>query len=72
MTESFKVTLEVTVGDDLLPENPNIPMTQSHRNALMREQVWLRVSDALQMQGLEPHQVLSVVKVQRKGNHEDK
>lgn len=65
--ETFKVTLTVTVPSDWIEENPDIPMTKSHLNALLREQVWMRVSDALEMRGLEWHAMLSVVKVQRKG-----
>ena len=59
----FKVELEVETRGELPIENPQIPMSASHRNALMREAVWLQISDALHQYGLEPHTILSVVKV---------
>ena len=64
--ETYKVIVEITVGDDLVADNPHIPMTKSHRNALVREQVWMRVSDALHLHALDPHAIKSVVKVQKK------
>ena len=64
--QTYKVIVEITVGDDLVASNPNIPMTKSHLNALSREQLWLRVSDALHLYGLDPHAIKSVVKVQSK------
>lgn len=70
MTENYKVTLEISVSDDLIDNNPHIPMTKSHRNALMREALWLRVSDALHLYGLDPHAIKSVVKVQKKEGKE--
>lgn len=66
MAENYKVVLEISVNDDLIESNPNIPMTKSHRNALMREAIWMRVSDALHIYGLDPHAITSVVKVQKK------
>jgi hypothetical protein len=66
LMHTYKVILEISVGDDLIGNNPQIPMTKSHRNALIREQLWLRVSDALHLYGLDPHAIKSVVKVQTK------
>lgn len=68
--ENYKVTLEISVADDLIDKNPNIPMTKSHHNALVREALWLRVSDALHLYGLDPHAIISVVKVQKKEGKE--
>lgn len=62
----FKIELEVETRGELPIENPQIPMSASHRNALMREAVWLQISDALHQYGLEPHNILSVVKVRGK------
>ena len=62
--ETYKVVLEITIDNDLVADNPHIPMTKSHKNALMREQIWLRVSDALHLYGLDPHEIKSVVKAQ--------
>ena len=62
----FKVELEVETRGELPIENPQIPMSASHRNALMREAVWLQISDALRQYGLEPYNILSVVKVRGK------
>ena len=64
--QTYKVIVEITVAEDFATNSSNIPMTKSHRNALAREQLWLRVSDALHIQGLDPHAVKSVVKVQLK------
>ena len=71
--ETYKVIVEITVGEEwpgheYVAEKSNIPMTKSHRNALIREQLWLRVSNALHIHGLDPHAIKSVVKVQRKGD----
>ena len=69
--ETYKVIVEITVneewpGHEYVAEKAHIPMTKSHRNALIREQLWMRVSNALHVHGLDPHAIISVVKVQRK------
>lgn len=64
--ETYKVIVEISVPDNLAIKNPSIPMTKSHLNALTREELWLRVSDALRLYGLDPHAIKSVVKVQKK------
>ena len=48
----FKVELEMDYDGDLGVERPGVPLSKSHKNALMRESVWLQVADAMAMYGL--------------------
>lgn len=56
----FKVEIEVDYDGQLGIEKPEVPLSKSHKNALMREAVWLQVADAMAMYGL-PTTVKSVV-----------
>lgn len=56
----FKVEIEVDYDGELGVERPEVPLSKSHKNALMREAVWLQVADAMAMYGL-PTTVKSVV-----------
>lgn len=64
--ETYKVIVEIAVGKDQVQVDDQIPMTKSHQNSLMRRWVWLSVASALTEQGLTPHTIKSVVKVQKK------
>jgi hypothetical protein len=48
----FKVELEVNYEGELGVDRPGVPLSKSHKNALMREAVWLQVADAMAMYGL--------------------
>lgn len=61
----FKVEIEVDYDGQLGIERPEVPLSKSHKNALMREAVWLQVADAMAMYGL-PTTVKSVVVARRK------
>jgi hypothetical protein len=49
----FKVELEIDYDGELGIERPERPFSKSHKNALMREAVWLQVADAMGMYGLQ-------------------
>ena len=49
----FKVELEIDYDGELGIERPERPLSKSHKNALMREAVWLQVADAMAMYGLQ-------------------
>jgi hypothetical protein len=48
----FKVEIEIDYDGELGVERPERPLSKSHKNALMREAVWLQVADAMGMYGL--------------------
>jgi hypothetical protein len=62
---TFKVEIEVDYDGQLGIERPEVPLSKSHKNALMREAVWLQVADAMAQYGL-PTTVKSVVVARRK------
>lgn len=49
---TFKVEIEIDYDGQLGIERPEVPLSKSHKNALMREAVWLQVADAMAMYGL--------------------
>ena len=49
----FKVKIEVDYNEELGADRPDRPLSKSHKNALMREAVWLQVADAMAMYGLK-------------------
>ena len=49
----FKVELEIDYDGELGIERPERPLSKSHKNALMREAVWLQVANAMAMYGLQ-------------------
>lgn len=49
----FKVEVEIDYDGELGIERPERPFSKSHKNALMREAVWLQVADAMAMYGLQ-------------------
>jgi hypothetical protein len=61
----FKVELEMDYDGKLGIDRPGVPLSKSHKNALMREAVWLQVADAMAMYGLTTT-VKSVVVVRAK------
>jgi hypothetical protein len=48
----FKVEIEIDYDGELGLERPERPLSKSHKNALMREAVWLQVADAMAIYGL--------------------
>ena len=48
----FKVEVEIDYDGELGIERPEVPLSKSHKNALMREAVWLQVADAMALYGL--------------------
>jgi hypothetical protein len=48
----FKVELEMDYDGELGIDRPGVPLSKSHKNALMREAVWLQVADAMALYGL--------------------
>jgi hypothetical protein len=48
----FKVEIEVDYDGILGVDRPEVPLSKSYKNALMREAVWLQVADAMAMYGL--------------------
>ena len=48
----FKVEVEIDYDGELGIERPEVPLSKSHKNALMREAVWLQVADAMASYGL--------------------
>jgi hypothetical protein len=48
----FKVEIEIDYDGELGLERPDRPLSKSHKNALMREAVWLQVADAMAQYGL--------------------
>ena len=49
----FKVEVEIDYDGELGIERPGVPLSKSHKNALMREAVWLQVADAMAIYGLK-------------------
>lgn len=49
----FKVEIEIDYDGELGIERPEVPLSKSHKNALMREAVWLQVADAMAIYGLK-------------------
>jgi hypothetical protein len=49
----FKVEVEIDYDGELGIERPEVPLSKSHKNALMREAVWLQVADAMAIYGLK-------------------
>ena len=49
----FKVEVEIDYDGELGIERPEVPLSKSHKNALMREAVWLQVADAMAIYGLQ-------------------
>ena len=49
----FKVELEIDYDGELGVDRPGVPLSKSHKNALMREAVWLQVADAMAIYGLQ-------------------
>jgi hypothetical protein len=49
----FKVEVEIDYDGELGIERPERPLSKSHKNALMREAVWLQVADAMATYGLQ-------------------
>ena len=49
----FKVELEMDYDGNLGADRPGVPLSKSHKNALMREAVWLQVADAMAIYGLQ-------------------
>jgi hypothetical protein len=52
MMHKFKVKIEVDYNEELGADRPDRPLSKSHKNALMREAVWLQVADAMAIYGL--------------------
>jgi hypothetical protein len=50
--DKFKVEIEIKYDGEIGVERPERPFSKSHKNALMREAVWLQVADAMAMYGL--------------------
>jgi hypothetical protein len=48
----FKVEIEIDYDGIIGEERADLPMSKSHKNALMRQAVWLQVADAMAMYGL--------------------
>ena len=61
----FKVELEINYDGIIGEERTDLPMSKSHKNALMRQAVWLQVADAMAIYGLTTT-VKSVVFARRK------
>lgn len=61
----FKVEVEIDYDGELGIERPEVPLSKSHKNALMREAVWLQVADAMAIYGLKTT-VKSVVVARKK------
>jgi hypothetical protein len=49
----FKVGIEIDYDGELGVDRPERPLSKSHKNALMREAVWLQVADAMAIYGLQ-------------------
>jgi hypothetical protein len=49
----FKVEVEIDYDGELGIERAEVPLSKSHKNALMREAVWLQVADAMAIYGLK-------------------
>ena len=50
---TFKVEIEIDYDGQLGIERPEVPLSKSYKNALMREAVWLQVADAMGLYGLK-------------------
>jgi hypothetical protein len=49
----FKIEIEIDYDGELGVDRPERPLSKSHKNALMREAVWLQVADAMAQYGLQ-------------------
>lgn len=63
--DKYRVVIEVDYDGELGLERPEMPMSKSHINALMRQAVWLQMADAMGQYGFKAT-VKSVVGVRRK------
>jgi len=61
----YRVVIEVDYDGELGLERPEMPMSKSHINALMRQAVWLQMADAMGQYGFKAA-VKSVVGVRGK------
>lgn len=61
----YRVVIEVDYDGELGVERPEVPMSKSHINALMRQAVWLQMADAMGQYGFKAT-VKSVVGVRGK------
>ena len=61
----YRVVIEVNYDGELGVERPEVPMSKSHINALMRQAVWLQMADAMGQYGFKAT-VKSVVGVRGK------
>jgi hypothetical protein len=61
----YRVVIEVDYDGELGLERPEMPMSKSHINALMRQAVWLQMADAMGQYGFKAT-VKSVVGVRGK------
>jgi hypothetical protein len=48
----FKIEIEINYDGLIGEERTDLPMSKSHKNALMRQAVWLQVADAMASYGL--------------------
>jgi hypothetical protein len=53
MMPKFKVKIEIDYDGELGVDRLERPLSKSHKNALMREAVWLQVADAMAQYGLQ-------------------
>jgi hypothetical protein len=49
----YKIEMEINYDGELGIERPHVPLSKSHKNALMREAVWLQAADAMAQYGLQ-------------------
>ena len=49
----FKVEIEIDYDGELGVDRLERPLSKYHKNALMREAVWLQVADAMAQYGLQ-------------------
>lgn len=61
----YRVVLEIEYDGELGIERPELPMSKSHKNALMRQAVWLQMADAMGQYGFKAT-IKSVVGVREK------
>jgi hypothetical protein len=61
----YRIILELDYDGELGNERPELPMSKSHKNALLRQAVWLQMADAMGQYGFKAT-VKSVVGVRGK------
>jgi hypothetical protein len=49
----YKIEMEINYDGKLGVERPQVPLSKSHKNALMRQAVWLQAADAMAQYGLQ-------------------